>query len=212
MSGRRARRERRQQGSAEERRIPAGFGGANWVVTPAPTAAFTLPLEDGDGNSFELRLDQWQLAAVIVLISLYAANGVLRVYTDNWRDACRDIDYNHKWQMHSAANGPEDQITLLLLDTPRVPVTVLAAERRSPDGKTLEERILTQPRIGTGDTTRDLHAALVLTMLRDNGGTMHGTLSHFVAVADKILGGHTWSVLPGKGNGPVTAFHLVEPD
>lgn len=63
----------------------------------------------------------------------------------------------------------------------------------------------------SGDEEVDQHLAIVLTMIRENGGTLPGTLSHFTAAAYDVYKGHTWRAVPGSGDGDHQIFYLAEP-
>ncbi|NKQ54980.1 hypothetical protein HFP15_19025 [Amycolatopsis sp. K13G38] len=183
----------------------------NWEF-PATTPAPVITAEREDGTIFVV--DQWRLASAVTLLSLWAKHGVLRLSASGWALAWEDVQRGYEWGVLPQRVGTH-RITLHLHDTRQTePSRVeLIDITRGPDGDAqARHSAFTAPRPGlSGDTDTDTHLAIMLTMLRENGGTLAGRLDQLLATADMIQTGHEWRAVELPVNGDTKTFHLAEP-
>ncbi len=195
-----------------QRTVPMGDTGMSWVVTGAqPVPAITG--ERPDGTTFEV--DHWQLASTVTLLALWTGEGTLRLSASGWALAWADVQRGYEWGVAPQRPSP-DRITLHLHDTRQThPARVeLIDITQGQDGKLRANHSThTAPRTGlSGDAETDVHLAIMLTMLRENGGTLTARLDEFLATAEMIQTGHDWRAVEFPLDGrEAKTFHLVEP-
>ncbi|NKQ59046.1 hypothetical protein HFP15_40010 [Amycolatopsis sp. K13G38] len=183
----------------------------SWVVGGGrPVAAITG--ETLDGTRFEI--DHWQLASTVTLLALWASDGTLRLTATGWALAWSDVQRGYEWGVDPQRSSP-DRITLHLHDTRQTrPASVeLIDITQGRDGKLRAQYSThTAPHTGlSGDPETDVHLAIMLTMLRENGGTLSARLDEFLATAEMIQTGHDWRAVEFPLDGhQVKTFHLVE--
>lgn len=161
-----------------------------------------------------MSLDQFQVASAATLVALRAKSGVMRLSSSGWRLAADDVAHALHWGMSMEFNEDTDRL-LFYLDDTRPPGRIEVVDvTLGANGQLVasEPTELAPPTVGvSGDEEVDQHLAIVLTMIRENGGTLPGTLSHFTAAAYDVYKGHTWRAVPGSGDGDHQIFYLSEP-
>jgi len=202
---------RKRSEPRQQRTIPMGDTGMSWVVAGGrPSAAITG--ERPDGTRFVL--DNWQLASTATLLALWAGDGTLRLSASGWALAWADVQRGYEWGVDPQRPSP-DRITLHLHDTRQTqPARVeLIDITQGHNGKLrASHSIHTAPPAGlSGDPETDVHLAIMLTMLRENGGTLSARLDEFLATAEMIQTGHDWRAVEFPLDGrEAKTFHLVE--
>lgn len=194
-----------------ERTFPIGSTGLNWVTSAArPAPVITADREDGT----RFTVDQWQLASIVTLLALWAKHGVLYLSASSWALAWEDVQRGYGWGV-SLRRPSAERITLHLHDTRQTePSRVeLIDITTNPHGDLQVGRsTLTAPKPGlSGDAETDIHLAIMLAMLRENGGTLSTRLDQLLATADMIQTGHDWRAVELPFGGDIKTFHLAEP-
>ncbi|TKG72735.1 hypothetical protein [Prauserella endophytica] len=180
-------------------------------MTPAAQTIFTG--ERRDGTTFAV--DQWQLASAVTLLALRAGRGVLSLTASGWALAREDVERGYRWRL-SMQRPSQNTLTLHLHDTRQTtPHRVQLIDiTGSPDGGLrAHHRTLTAAKPGlSGDTETDTHLAIMLTMLRENGGTLSAHPDELAATAELIHSGHHWRVVELPFSGKAKTFQLEEPE
>lgn len=195
-----------------QRRIPSGVDGINWLSpSAAPRHALTVTFADGT----LLRLDSWEIASAATLLRLWAGEGVFSLPTAGWRLAQHDIAYGFEWRLHLAGDMSRDELLFSLHDTrttepPRVAVVDVTTASDGDLQTRTREVVAPQPGL-SGDPTTDMHLAILLAMLRENGGGLTACASTFIQTATIIRSGHQWRAIPGIGDSERQMFYLEQP-
>lgn len=198
---------------ADRRRIPSGIPGINWLApSTEPVPALSGTLDDGT----RVTLTQWEIAATATLMALWAGDGVLRLSASGWHLAQQDVAYGHEWTLFiEECGGPNDHLLLTLQDT-RVTeparIALIDVTDTAQGAPRVGHSYLEAPAAGlSGDADTDQHLAIMLCMMRANGGILPGRASAFIATARVIQAGHQWRAIPGTGNDDTQLFYLSEP-
>jgi len=190
--------------------VPSDVNGINFVLDrPRPSIAFTATM-DGE----RISLDQFQVASAATLVALRAKEGVMRLSSSEWRLAAADVAHGLRWGMAIEYSEDTDSLLFYLDDTKRPGAIQVADYLHGVDGQLVASAstALRPPSVGvSGDEEVDQHLAIVLTMIRENGGTLPGSLSEFTAAAYDLYKGHAWRTVPGFGDGEHQIFYLSEP-
>lgn len=205
---------RDKPGRRNTRTVSSGRG-FDWEFHQLPKGELAITLGE-PGNEHKLVLDPWEVAAVTTLIGLWRGDGVLRLRKPGWELARHDIANGFPWGINIELDGPADTIRVHLQDTrqtqpPRIELLDITA---GPDGRLRPHHsTVTRPAVGlSGDEETDTHVAIMLTMLRENGGVITGSAKTFIGTALIIRNSHQWHVIPGSGDQTHQLFYLSQPN
>lgn len=193
------------------RTIPIGRTGMDWEL-PAEQPVPVITAERDDGSTFTV--DHWQLASVVTLMALWTTNGELRLSARGWALAREDVQRGYEWGVSVRRPSPE-RITLHLHDTQQTEpsrVELIDLDLDDDGNVQAQHSTHTAPQVGlSGDTETDTHLAIMLTMLRENGGTLAARVDELLATANLIQTGHQWRVIELPFASEIKTFHLAEP-
>lgn len=174
------------------RRTPSGVPGINWLVSSAgPQPAISVTLDNDQG----VTLDQWRVGSAFVLYTLWLEDGLIRLPAADWDLARDDVAHGHEWTLFLELDGPDNAIVLSCADVQSRPSAVKA-------------------RTGglSGDAETDKHMAVLLCMLRQDGGSLRARASTLIGAAQVIGRGHEWRAVLGDNDGESQLFILSEPN